>query len=367
MKVGILTYHKSHNYGALLQAIALRKVLCNLGHEVSFIDYWPLYHKSQYWAIDPIVFKNYGLKSKVSYILRTLLTLNKRTHRIKSFQKFINANIEPYCTSSSINYDTIIYGSDQIWRKQERNGNIFNPIYFGENNFSRKGDIAYAASMGKIALNESDRHDLKKWLDRFDALSVRENNLKEELEKSGITDISVVSDPTILLDKSEWSKIFNLAPVIKDKYVLFYDLLPNSFDKQRIEKFAKERNLKLIVLKARIDNKKGEPNELEFENPEGMMSLIANAEHIFTSSYHGLVISLIFNKSVIAAFSANRGRAESLVKYLNIPHILLDTQADELKDSEIDYTKVNELLSTQKDFSIEFLKNSLNLTKFANK
>lgn len=366
MKVGILTYHKSHNYGALLQAIALRKVLCNLGHEASFIDYWPLYHKSQYWAIDPIVLKDYGLKSKISYILRAIFTLNKRNRRIKSFRKFIDINIEPYCTSSDSNYDAIIYGSDQIWRKQERNGNIFNPIYFGKNDFSRKGDIAYAASMGKIVLNESDRHDLKKWLDRFDALSVRENNLKEELEKSGIKDISVVSDPTILLDKSEWSKIFNLAPVIKDKYVLFYDLLPDSFDKQRIEEFAKERDLKLIVLKARIDNKKGRHNELEFENPEGMMTLIANAEHIFTSSYHGLVISLIFNKSVTAAFSANRGRAESLVKYLNIPQILLATPTDELKDYIINYSKVNKLLSSQKDFSIQFLKNSLNLTKFAN-
>lgn len=38
MKIGILTYHRSHNYGALFQAIALRHKLEALGHEVYFID-----------------------------------------------------------------------------------------------------------------------------------------------------------------------------------------------------------------------------------------------------------------------------------------------------------------------------------------
>ena len=48
MKIGIITYHKSHNYGALLQAIALRIKLVQMGHDVYFIDYWPLYHKQLY-------------------------------------------------------------------------------------------------------------------------------------------------------------------------------------------------------------------------------------------------------------------------------------------------------------------------------
>ena len=48
MKIGILTYHRSHNYGALLQAIALRKVLADMGNDVTFIDYWPKYHQHTY-------------------------------------------------------------------------------------------------------------------------------------------------------------------------------------------------------------------------------------------------------------------------------------------------------------------------------
>ena len=48
MKIGILTYHRSNNYGALLQAIALKKVLSDMGHKVTFIDYWPAYHRQMY-------------------------------------------------------------------------------------------------------------------------------------------------------------------------------------------------------------------------------------------------------------------------------------------------------------------------------
>ena len=31
MRVGILTFHRAHNYGAVLQCYALQKVLKNLG------------------------------------------------------------------------------------------------------------------------------------------------------------------------------------------------------------------------------------------------------------------------------------------------------------------------------------------------
>ena len=48
MKIGILTYHRSHNYGALLQAIATRIVLKKMGHDAYYIDYWPDYHRRMY-------------------------------------------------------------------------------------------------------------------------------------------------------------------------------------------------------------------------------------------------------------------------------------------------------------------------------
>ena len=38
MKIGQLTFHASHNYGSVLQAYAMSKILQNLGHESEFIN-----------------------------------------------------------------------------------------------------------------------------------------------------------------------------------------------------------------------------------------------------------------------------------------------------------------------------------------
>lgn len=48
MRVGILTFHRAHNYGAVLQCYALQKVLKNLGHEVQVIDYRQPYIEKHY-------------------------------------------------------------------------------------------------------------------------------------------------------------------------------------------------------------------------------------------------------------------------------------------------------------------------------
>ena len=46
MRIGILTYHRSHNCGALLQAYALREFLKLKGYnDVTYVDYWPEYIK----------------------------------------------------------------------------------------------------------------------------------------------------------------------------------------------------------------------------------------------------------------------------------------------------------------------------------
>ena len=38
-KVGILTFHMAHNYGAMLQAYALETAIRNLGYQCEVIDY----------------------------------------------------------------------------------------------------------------------------------------------------------------------------------------------------------------------------------------------------------------------------------------------------------------------------------------
>ena len=48
MKIGILTFHRAHNYGAVLQCYALQEVLKAKGHYVVIIDYRQSFIESLY-------------------------------------------------------------------------------------------------------------------------------------------------------------------------------------------------------------------------------------------------------------------------------------------------------------------------------
>ncbi len=360
MKIGILTYHRSHNYGALLQAVALRHTLTKFGHDAYFVDYWPEYHKDMYRVFSPADFRSYSLFSKIKYIVKTTLLARNKIKRINSFNKFIDEFITPYSLPTTEDFDIIIYGSDQIWRRQPRLDNRFNPVYFGCNEFIATKHISYAASMGNISdITPDDEDTLKKWFQKFAFISVREKNLQQKLSDIGIANVSTVLDPTLLLKASEWIKLLKISPKTQKPYVLFYDLMPDSFDISRIRDFAKSKNLDLIVLKARVDKFMPQKNEYVTENPRDMVSLIAHAEYVFTSSYHGLIFSIIFEKEFIASFKTNQERANSLLTVLKIPQRLMMGTQFPFPNNLIDYKSVSSILESQRNISNEILNREL--------
>lgn len=354
MRIGILTYHKSHNYGALLQAVALRYYLINCGYEVYFIDYWPKYHGDMYKRFDYYLINDLRVVSKIKYLIKRFLNIRNINKRINSFNGFIAKYITPYCLPESEYFDYVVYGSDQIWRRQERLNSKYNPVYFGEHSIKTKNHVSYAASMGIIDANDSDKIQIKKWLNKFKGISVRETSLKEFLTKAGINNIELVIDPTLLLDSEKWKKLLNVSKS-EEKYVLFYDLMEGSFNIDNIRRFAQERGLKLITLKARIDKFHMDNNERAFEDPAGMLALFANAEFIFTSSYHGLVFSLIFHKEFYASFKENAERAHSLLNYLELSGRLIK-KGEELKGCiPLDYLSIDNKISFLRRRSIKFI------------
>ena len=77
-KIGILTFHKSINYGSVLQAWALSKILKD--YDVSIIDYEPMVYK-----------KNYGmfcLSKGWKYNLNRLLNYSAIKRQIQNFSDF---------------------------------------------------------------------------------------------------------------------------------------------------------------------------------------------------------------------------------------------------------------------------------------
>lgn len=153
MKIGIVTYHRTLNYGAVMQSLATRFALEEMGHEVYYVDYWPDYHRRLYECFSfrrfvRCIFKFHA----VSYLKMSVW--KKRRH--DNFDVFFKRYIYPYCRPIDENYDVVIYGSDQIWRKQIAL-RTYNPFYFGKNDINTKHHVSYAASMGILPDNGTDK------------------------------------------------------------------------------------------------------------------------------------------------------------------------------------------------------------------
>ena len=359
MKIGILTYHRSYNFGAQLQAIALRLKLVEMGHNVSFVDYWPLYHYDMYALFPPLTIKNELKKHHLGYIKFLVLYFPRRFKKMRVMWKFMKKYSCPYWDkyNGKTNYDVVIYGSDQIWRKQWGLGDKFNPVYFGENVLSTKRHIAYAASMGNLDLSPEDESFLKSSLSKFDKISVRESSLSDVLTRLGLKS-QVVLDPTLLLESEEWDKILKPKRIVSDKYVLFYEIAGKSFDRDSIKDFAKRHGYRYVEVKSGVSNKIGKKDIYDAVGPEVFVSLIKHAEMVFTSSYHGLVFSILYNKKFYASYSTNVLRAKSLLEDLDLEYCLLEPLCP-LPDSlpEIDYEEVNIKMKQIRKASIDFLKN----------
>lgn len=355
MKIGILTYHRSHNYGALLQAIALRKMLSDMGHEVTFIDYWPAYHRHMYALFSfPWMMSRKGLKGKMSYLKSCINNRVYRKKRRDNFEKFISEYIEPYTSSETETYDIIFHGSDQIWRKQPEIG-TYNPVYFGKHQIQAKQKVSYAASMGILPENETDKLKFKDLLSNLDRISVRERDLLDSVVSLEYPDARQDIDPTLLLSSDDWISMFDLKKhETGEKYALYYKI-KDSFDVACLRRFAKSRGLKLKIIHSKATGKNTD-YQVTTAGPKQFMDLIYNANFVFTSSFHGLVFSLLFHKPFFASFPRNSGRAASLLETLKISGRLLSYKSDIPSDLQpVDYNMVDNTLNQLKTSSRNFL------------
>lgn len=357
MKIGIVTYHRSHNYGALLQAIATRVILNNLGHDVYYVDYWPNYHRRMYSMINYKKIFSRHIRSNIKYLYNLSKTYKSKYNRRSIMLKFIKQYIEPYCLPTTDKFDIIVYGSDQIWRKQSETQK-YNPIYFGKNNFQTKKHITYAASMGIIPTSYKDKECIKKLVSNLDAISVREKSLAQLLQVLHFSNVKINLDPTLLLTQEQWNNIIPSQKYNGPRYVLYYNFQPNAFCLEQIKKFALKKGLILKIIYGNAIKQEDE-NNICTTSADGFLELIRHADFVFTSSYHGLVFSLLYAKPFYASFKTNVERGESILSILNLKDYLLPPQANIPEDfKSINYSQVFTTLKTLRMDSINYLQSS---------
>jgi coenzyme F420-reducing hydrogenase beta subunit len=380
MKIGIITFNSAHNHGAVLQAWALQEFLKGEGHEVSIINYrLPATDNLYRLYVPRKTFKSYKL-NKVVHLLQYLKKYKTEPDKVKRYRKFehfinhtLNTTTE-YTVFGELNkanfdFDVMIAGSDQIWNGSLTKG--INPAYFlafGKEKIKR---ISYAASIGKDHIPEVEHTLFSRYLRLFDYISVREEKAKEAIEKLTDKQISVVLDPTLLLDREKYDDLKN-DPKNKEQYIYVHNVHITKIDK-RLNAMAEElsKRLGLPIVHNRADyDFSNESMKFTSGGPKEFLGYIANAAYVVTNSFHATVFSIIYHKDFITIpHFQNPERMRHLLETLGIGNHLIELSKDlpeDLNELSIDYNNVEKLRIDQRSSSIEFLRNSLGGEKTTN-
>lgn len=365
MKIGILTYHRAENYGALLQAYALKTYLEYLGYNVEFVDYWPEYHSEFYNLFSYNTFRKRNIKGKLYYLFVYVVRFFSKVTRKKKLQRFMHQYLGlskcPLYTETSCKterYDAVIYGSDQIWRKQHLGGVEFDSWYFGSDNIIADRKIVYAGSMGSIANNSEDEDYLKKMMNNFDSISVRERDLQDYLGKFDVCS-TLVNDPVFLLSKEEWRRIEE-KPKNKGKYIVFYNLLLTKVSESFALELSKKTGLPLYEINYKSLFPRHGVNLVRAASIEQFVGLIDNAEYVVSNSFHGVALSLILEKQFFAVgFGKRANRVVSLLNRLDIIDRYSECGVGNLDFRPINYQDVKKRIDAFVSQSVNYLNISL--------
>ena len=200
------------------------------------------------------------------------------------------------------------------------------------------------------------------WLKRFNHISVREERLKDYVDFHSEKKASVVVDPTLLAGRPIFEQIAS-PRIIKQPYVLAYSV-EGGMDKMLpvVKKASELYHAKIIRiggngLSTMFQDMR---NGIKYKNVsiEEMLSLIKYAECIIAKSFHGTVLSMLFEKEFFSVKGNNMARVESILSKCSLLDRIVDSP-DEVSVSHIDYSSVNPVLDNLREGSMTWLKMSL--------
>lgn len=370
-KIGILTFHASHNCGSMMQAYAMQNLLLELGYENEIIDFQNKGQRDMY----AVIHKKLTVKNLLRNFV-TMLHFKKISKQWDDYEKFMFKN---FILSSKKYYETVdletidryyskcICGADQIW-------NITIPDsddgYFLPKKYKNMKKIAYAPSFGSKNIKKySDNPDkYKKFLENFDSLSIRENNGKKWINELTGKDVPVVLDPTLMIKKDMYDKISESAN-INEKYIFYYAPSYSRKLDKFVKKISKKYKLKVVVwnaseyyLKSEFINGYKLPKKF---NPGVYYDLIKNAELVVTTSFHGTIFSTICKKKFWVlkngGMYGDDDRVITLINQLKIADRLIEPNFDDNFDyfNDVNYSEYDVNLKKLQKQSLNYLINSL--------
>ncbi len=375
-KIGILSMQRVLNYGSFLQAYSLKQMLEELGGEVQFVDYRVkgvrycgqsrmqiLFSRIKALKIElkkSLLISPAGKFIRENLFRRSPYKLNALEEKFFPKQKIMGISQKRvYCPK----LDLLVIGSDEVFNCLQETYNVgFSPELFGAHNRA-KDLISYAASFGNTTAERLENCGVSKkvgrYLKRFDAISVRDNNSGKVVKKLTGREAEYHLDPVLV---GKFDEIIEDNVEIKD-YIIVYGY-PNRFTEEEgraIREFAQKRGKKLIAM----CGKQKICDEYIVCSPTEILSYFSHADAIITDTFHGSIFSIINHKPFASFIRSSEGGSygnqEKLIDMLGrlgLEDRIVKSLDDptEIIERDIDYSEVDNIRNTEREKSLAYLK-----------
>jgi hypothetical protein len=298
----IVTLCKSPNFGAYLQAFALKEVLTGYGYQVSFLD---IYDEANNKKRLQFLFRGWRRKPlTIIFNLKKLLAFRSAEKRLHITSR---GDLSPF--------RAVFIGSDEIW--SVTNG-TFNsaPEFFGLNLGSLL-KFSYAPSVGNSGVEDMRQHpEFIEGMNKLDMLSVRDGESYEVATTTAQRDdVTLVLDPTFLHDFSANEENFYFGC----QYLLVYTYGFSAEVVKEVKAYARRHSMKIVS--AGFHHSWADRNIPC--SPFEFLSLVKAAECVVTDTFHGSIFAIKYQKNFVS-YGRHKKKVKYLLESLGLERALVD-------------------------------------------
>lgn len=353
LKIGIITFHKARNYGAILQCYGLQKAIDQFGYDPEVLNYDCKNISNDYRLLKTNSIVNF-IKSLI--LFPALYRKEKKFNRFISQYLKVSDDMPKLILDHEIsNYDAIVTGSDQVWNCKLTGGDS---TYFLDFVPDHRKRLSYAASFGIKEIPEERNGFYQKNLEGMGHLSVREKTAAAMIEQLCGRRAEVVLDPVFLQTAEQWRTIM---PKKREKgYVFVY--MPGKHTLECAANLARRKGLTIIFCAYDISLRKFKQNIGDIRlslGPDEFLSLLDGADYVVTGSFHATAFSLILQKRFFVEVPPKVGsRITDLLDSFDLRDRIFNG-AGALEDREIDWSKVEQRMNHLRQQSMMSLRRSI--------
>lgn len=380
--IGVCLKFMMRNYGSQLQARATIKVFEDLELEYEILEYKKkgiiFKLKNLYRLFNPVVVNNLLLDRQKRKAMVAIPEVGKRNklfdeYSSKHFRnKTVTIDYYSQLQKQALKYDAVITCSDQLWSPAALGTNFYDLMFVPQH--IKK--ISFASSFGVSQIPKNQRKKTKRYLDRIEYISMRENQGAAIVKELTGREVPVLMDPVFVYSKDEWKGIVPEQKIYDFPYILCYFLGDNVEYRKRVKEFADNCQIKIVAISfcnSFIEYDKSFGDVVPFDvDPDKFLNILRGASYVCTDSFHGAAFSIImekpfaiFNRYAEGTSISRNSRIESLCTNLGLEHCRGNEHCDLVKlfSVETDFSLVMTKLETYIKATKDYLKTAFNVEK----